>query len=171
MYGIFFWITAYGAALLVEVAVFSNFTHLAGLPVAYAVFLTAIVCLPFREGFWFAGAAGLFRDLLAPATSASHILFAFLLFALVRAFLGIAAWDEPLRNIAAFAVGAALTPLAVWGALLATRALGIGAGVPASALGPAAPIPLLFLAAWFALFAVFSARASRRAQQRALGYL
>lgn len=166
-----FWVVGYAGALLVELAVFSNFVSLAGLPVSYAVFLTAVVLLPFREGFWFAGVAGLFRDLVAPAHSASHLLFAFLLFALVRAFLGIAAWDEPLRKITAFAVGAALTPLAAGGALVATRALGLGAGVPAHALGPIEPASLLFVGFWFLSFIAVSLRAARRERRNALGHL
>jgi len=166
-----FWMIGYGVALLIEVAVFSNFAPLAGLPLHYAVFLTAIILLPFREGFWFAGVAGLFRDLIAPAHSASHLLFAFLFFALVRAFLGIAAWDEPLRKITAFAVGVAFTPLALWGAFVATRALGLGAGVPANVLGPIEPASLLFVGFWFLCFIVVSLRAARRERQNALGYL
>ena len=166
----FFWIVGYAALALVELAAFSNFAPLVGLPISYAVFLTAVILLPPREGFWFAGAAGLFRDLIAPAHAASHVLFAFLLFALVRAFLGIAAWDEPLRKITAFAIGGALTPLAAWGALVATRALGLGGG-SGSALGMMQPAPLSFIAFWFLLFTVFSVRAARRERQNAFGYL
>jgi len=164
------WIIGCTLVLLAEIAVFSNVTFFAGLPLSYAVLLTGITLLPFRGGFWFAGAAGLLRDLVLPADAASATLFAFFLFLGVHAFFRIAAWDEPLRRIAAFAVGVALTPLLAGGATLLTQAFGLG-GFSGSALGVIQLSSFVFITFWFFLFTLFSVRAARREQRHALGYL
>lgn len=168
----FFWFLASVAALVIEVAVFSNFGFFVGLPLQYVVLLTAIVVLPFRSGFWVLGGAGVFRDVLAPSTIASPTLFAIFLFFAVWAFLGLTAWDEPLRRIAAFAAGVALTPFVGWVATTVAQLLGMASGSGDAAFWARLyPGALLLIGMWFFCFGLLAARGARRHQERALGYI
>lgn len=168
----FLWFLASVLALLLEVAVASNFAPLRGLPFQYVVLLSAIVVLPFRSGFCVLGSAGVFRDLLLPSDAISSTLFAMSLFFAVWIFLGFTAWDEPLRRIAGFGAGVLLTPFVGWLTMVGTEFFGMAStSGDLSFGGRLYPASLLLIGFWFFWFSIFAARGARRHHERALGYI
>ncbi len=108
----FLWLVAYGAALGIEIAVLPAWGVFSVIPLAHLVFLTVIAVERPAQAVWFAVAAGIIRDSIAPSSGASHTLVFMTLVAVIAGIIKLTDWDEPLRTIAAVVMGAMVTPLA-----------------------------------------------------------
>lgn len=164
------WLAGYIAALAFETAFLPAFFGV-GVPALHAaVLILGIAFQGFWPGLWFAGAAGLARDLLIPGTGGAESLAALLVFMAVHLFLAFTSLDMPLERIGAIAVGLLSVPAA--SRLAAALARSLGAAVPpfhgADFFTSIALRELIFAAAWFLLAAWLIVRSVERRRRQAL---
>lgn len=167
------WLAAYLLALAAEISFLPSFFNSVP-PISFSVLVFGIAIEGFDSGFWFAGLAGFSRDLIAPQTAGSHVLFFLAIFFIVHAFAFATHLEEPLRKISKVVIGFIAAPV-IWAL--------IGAGIGTFFASPVqavrwADLPRLFAAgdylfifALIIIFACVSLRRFRRARGNEFGRL
>lgn len=167
------WFAAYILALAAEISFLPDFFHSVP-PISFSVLVFGIAIEGFEPGFWFAGLAGLSRDLTAPQITGSHVVLFLAVFFAVRAFASATHLDDPLGRIGKVAVGFVAAPV-LW--VLINASAGTFFSSPVAAVRWAdmprmfAAGDYLFIFALIIIFACISLRRFRRHSGNEFGRL
>lgn len=167
------WLAAYILAFGAEISFLPVFFNSIP-PLSFSVLILGMAMQGFAPGFWFAGLAGFSRDLIAPQTAGSHVLFFLAIFFIVHAFAFATHLEEPLRKISKVVIGFIAAPV-IW--------VLIGAGIGTFFESPVqavrwtdmprlfAPGDYLFISAVVIIFACVLLRRFRRGRGNEFGRL
>lgn len=155
------WVLASSITLLLEVSVLPSFFGTMTPILTLAVLIIGIAMQDFWPGFWFTGLSGLARDILAPASAATHTPFLFGIFLIMHLFRIIAQWEEPLSRMGSAIAGLVGIPIA-WVLASAVGRLALGLAPSTLALPDLVSRPafreIIFSSVWLGVFCWFTLR-------------
>ena len=159
-------------AIVFEIAILPQWFGSAVPAISIAVFFLGVAFQGFWPALWFAGLAGILRDVIAPSQDATHTLFFFGIFFVMQFFAFVSNWDEIARRIAAIGAGIIIgIPLSWFAASLVGRSffhLATPVFSVSELLSRSGAIESIFTIVWFSVAVWVSIRWVRTMRRRAM---